>query len=33
MIVFGIFSGKISKTASLMLLTSSAVTVGTFVRD
>ena len=33
MIVFGMFSGKISKTASLILLSSSAVRVGTFVRD
>ena len=32
-IVLGIFSGKISKTASLILLQSSAVYVGTFVRD
>lgn len=31
--VFGMFSGLMSKTASSMLLASSAVTIGTFVRE
>ena len=31
MMVFGIFSGRISKTASLILLLSSGVTVGILV--